>query len=67
MIGVAAENLQAAFSTLAKLGSDPDVCLVDAVGSVQVKELYLYCEEGEIVIIALRVSAMVQIKLGSNF
>ena len=35
MIGVAAENLQAAFSTLAKLGSDPDVCLVDAVGSVQ--------------------------------
>ena len=34
---------------------------------VQVKELYLNCEEGEIVIVALRVSAMVQIKLGSNF
>jgi len=40
-------------------------CIVQA--QVQVKELYLYCEEGEIVIIALRVSAMVQIKLGSNF
>jgi hypothetical protein len=34
---------------------------------VEVKELYLYCEEGEIAIIALRISAMVQINLVSKF
>ena len=43
------------------------ICKMYFQVQVQVKELYLNCEEGEIVIVALRVSAMVQIKLGSNF
>jgi len=43
------------------------ICKMYFQMQVQVKELYLNCEEGEIMIVALRVSAMVQIKLGSNF